>query len=91
MTIASQGNAIDFGDLTQARYGSAATSNSVRGVWGGGNTVPAQVDTIDFLNINNGGTGTDFGNLTGVRGNLGCGGNGHGGLNDGYQGYGARH
>ena len=47
--------------------------------------------TPDFLNINNGGTGTDFGNLTGVRGNLGCGGNGHGGLNDGYQGYGARH
>ena len=91
VTISSTGDASDFGDLTQARYGSAATSNSVRGVWGGGNTVPAQVDTIDFLNINNGGTGTDFGNLTGVRGNLGCGGNGHGGLNDGYQGYGARH
>ena len=36
ITIASEGNAIEFGDLTIARYGMNATSNHVRGIFAGG-------------------------------------------------------
>jgi hypothetical protein len=36
ITIASAGNAIDFGDLTQARWGPTGVSNSTRVAFGGG-------------------------------------------------------
>ena len=36
VTIASKGDAIDFGDLTQARFAPSACSSSTRGVFGGG-------------------------------------------------------
>ena len=72
-----------FGDLTAARYSPASGSNSVRGVWGGGNTVPAQVNIIDYFEIATGGLAVDFGNLTAVRNNLGGASGGHGGLNGG--------
>ena len=38
VTIASEGNAIDFGDLTQARYLGACGNSSTRGVFLSGNT-----------------------------------------------------
>ena len=53
ITIASEGNAIEFGDLTIARYGMNATSNQVRGIFAGGqggNHYP-WIDTIDFINF----------------------------------------
>jgi hypothetical protein len=37
ITIATTGNAVDFGDLTVARYFVGGVSNPTRGVFGGGN------------------------------------------------------
>jgi hypothetical protein len=39
ITIATTGNAVDFGDLTVARHNLAGVSNATRGVFGGGYTV----------------------------------------------------
>ncbi|MFZ9876933.1 MAG: hypothetical protein ACO3EG_00005, partial [Chitinophagaceae bacterium] len=70
ITIATTGNATDFGDLTQERYGLAACSSSTRGVFGGGRT-PARLNTIDYITIATTGNATDFGDLTVERGTSG--------------------
>jgi hypothetical protein len=81
ITIASEGNATDFGDLTVARRNPAACSNSTRGVFGGGETVPGPVtNTLDYITIASTGNATDFGDLTVARNNFaGCS-SAHGGL-----------
>jgi len=79
ITIASTGNATDFGDLTVARSGLAATSSSTRGTWGGGRT-PTMENTIDYVTIASTGDASDFGDLTETRRALGACSNGHGGL-----------
>jgi hypothetical protein len=68
ITISTPGNATDFGDLSQGRYGLAACSNGLydRGVFGGG-AVTAYVNTIDYVTISNPGNATNFGNLTLAR------------------------
>jgi len=83
--MTSQSNAVDFGDVTQARGYTCNASNSVRSLTAGGNT-GTRVNTIDFAIFANGGAAVDFGDLNnGVAGPSG-GSNAHGGLNDGYQG-----
>ena len=65
ITIASEGNATVFGDLTIARYGMNATSNQVRGIFAGGqggNPYP-WIDTIDFINFASSGNAQDFGDI----------------------------
>ena len=65
ITIASEGNAIVFGDLTVARYGVSATSNQVRGVFAGGqggNPYP-YISTIDFITFASSGNAQDFGDM----------------------------
>jgi len=59
VTIATTGNAADFGDLTAARDGVSACSNSDRGVFGGGSGT-----TIDYVTIATTGNAIDFGDLT---------------------------
>ena len=66
ITIATTGNATDFGDLTEVRRGPTATSNGPRGVFGGGFTT-ARVNTIDYITIATTGNATDFGDLTEAR------------------------
>ena len=65
VTIASAGNATDFGDLTAANAQSpAGVSSSTRGVRGGGrdpNIGP--VNTMDYVTIASTGNATDFGDL----------------------------
>jgi hypothetical protein len=39
ITVATTGNATDFGDLIEGYYGLAGVSNATRGVFGGGDTV----------------------------------------------------
>ena len=85
LTIASTGNAINFGDLTAARIQLAGTSNSVRGITGGGGA-PSIVNIIEYFSIPTGGTAVDFGNLSVTRNQVVGGSNAHGGLNDGNQG-----
>ena len=62
----STGNAIDFGNLTQARYSAGALASRTRGVWGGGNSGP-NVDTIDYVTISSTGDAIDFGDLVSAR------------------------
>ena len=67
ITIASTGNAKDFGDLTYARYYLTATASSVRGVFLSGRTGTSPYtyyDTIDYVTISSQGNVLDFGNLT---------------------------
>jgi len=82
ITIASDGNATDFGDTTTAggtHFTMGAVSNSTRGVWGGAST-PAVQDDISYVTISSTGNATDFGNLTAAHYNMsGCS-DSHGGL-----------
>ena len=66
ITIASTGNAQDFGDLTQTVFMCSGVSSSTRGVRAGGQVDPSQTntDTIDFVTIASTGDATDFGNLS---------------------------
>ena len=61
VTIATRGNTMDFGDLTEPTYLFEPVSNSIRGVRMGG-TSP--LDTpIDYINIATQGNSVFFGNL----------------------------
>lgn len=65
ITIATTGNASDFGDLTEARTGVAGSSNGTRGLfWAGNhNAVPAQIKNIDYVTIASTGNSSDFGDM----------------------------
>ena len=79
ITIATTGNAVDFGDSTSARVDSSGASSSTRGVFVGGDT-PTLVNTIDFVEIATTGNASDFGDQTVMRDRTGGASNGHGGL-----------
>ena len=69
ITIASEGDSIDFGDLNEARRATSAASSSTRGVWFGGYS-PAgggssnRTNTIQYVEIATLGNAKDFGDLT---------------------------
>jgi hypothetical protein len=63
ITIATTGNAQDFGDLTSVARRAAGCSSSTRGVIGGGYRAPAYSNTIDYVTISSTGNGQDFGDL----------------------------
>jgi hypothetical protein len=67
VTIASTGNATDFGDLTVARDRLAACSSSTRGLFGGGYISSIASNVIDYITISTAGNATDFGDLTVAR------------------------
>ena len=80
ITIASLGDAIDFGDLTVARSQIAACASSSRGVWMGGDPGPSLSDRIDYVNIDTLGNAETFGNLIqAFTGGAGCS-DSHGGI-----------
>ena len=66
ITIATTGNATDFGNLSQARTLVSGTGNGSRGVFGGGFTT-VTVSTIDYITIANNDNATYFGELSVVR------------------------
>ena len=79
ITIATEGNAIDFGDLTAARSHGSGLSNSVRGCFAGGS--PSKTNVIQFVTIASTGDATDFGDLTVGRDRLSQGAcDSHGGI-----------
>ena len=82
LTIATTGNSIDFGDMTQAKQTVCAMFSSTRGVLSGGYTPssPNQTNVVEFIEIATTGNATDFGD--GVRTSSGRAGasSGHGGL-----------
>ena len=80
LTTATLGNAVDFGDLTQARSGAAAVSSSTRVVNGGGSFPTPSVNTMDYWEIPTTGNAVDFGDLSYNRFSHGSTSNAHGGL-----------
>ena len=62
VTIAQTGNAVDFGNLTQARAAAAACSSTTRGVFMGGYH-PTQVNIMDSVEIATTGNAVDFGDV----------------------------
>ena len=66
VTIATEGNAIDFGDLLTAkrRLGGQGHSNTTRGITaGGGGDSPAPDNVIEFVTMATIGDSTNFGDL----------------------------
>ena len=85
ITIASRGNAQDFGDLSRINNRHAASAcSSTRGVFAGGDPHAApypKTNAIDFLTISTTGNSQDFGELANAGRNHFSGySNGHGGL-----------
>ena len=81
VTIASTGNAVDFGDLTVGGQGVGANSNSIRGVFGG-RTNPSKQQVIDYVNFATTGDATDFGDMLNVFANCAGTSDSHGGLSE---------
>ena len=82
ITMATFGNATDFGDLTVARGSLGGASSPTRGVFYGGVAHPSstELDVIDYIEIATTGNALDFGNADPARRNTGALSNGHGGL-----------
>jgi len=73
ITIATPGNALDFGDLTVARYGSGDASSDTRGVVVGGHQGPGlggSSNTMDYITIATTGNALDFGDTSVARSHL---------------------
>ena len=62
ITISTQGNATDFGNLTKGRAETSALSNRTRGLVAG-DAVPGSDDTIDVFTMSTTVDAVDFGNL----------------------------
>ena len=70
VTIASTGNALDFGDLTRKKNAAGGASNSVRGLAGGGTEYrnsSTRTNNIDYITIASTGNAVEFGSLTVTR------------------------
>jgi hypothetical protein len=79
ITIASRGNAVQFGDLTTTRSNVTSCSSSTRGVFAGGYN-PTRVNTIEYVEFATEGDAVDFGDLLSVLEVAGGCSNAHGGL-----------
>ena len=77
ITIASTGNALDFGNFISSGNGLAGVASPTRAVFGGAH--PSPYNNYGFVEFATTGNAQDFGDLSG---NVGLGGasNGHGGL-----------
>ena len=73
VTMASQGDAQDFGDLTSAGHGvSMCINDSTRGVFAGRVSSPTFENTIDYITIAQTGNAVDFGDIsTAIRNPVG--------------------
>ena len=69
ITVATEGDASDFGDLTVARSSCGAVTDATKACFSGGNSGN---NTIDKITIQTTGDATDFGDLT--QGREGAGG-----------------
>ena len=70
VTIATIGNATDFGDLTVGRRSGTAVASSTRGVFGPAKA-PSLTNVIDYITIASTGNATDFGDALVARGGAG--------------------
>ena len=80
ITIATTGNAQDFGDLSETEVYKAGMCSPTRGLFAGGSD-PSISNTIEFVTIQTTGNSTDFGDITTTgRAQAPGGSNAHGGL-----------
>ena len=80
VTLSTEGNAQDFGNLTQARGMNVCASSLTRGLCMGGGQ-PANSNVIDYITFSTTGNATDFGDLTQARQDIAGGiSDAHGGL-----------
>tara|TARA_R100001509_G_scaffold143477_1_gene99254 strand:+ start:235 stop:1281 length:1047 start_codon:yes stop_codon:yes gene_type:complete len=66
ITIASTGNAIDFGNVIGNQYGCAGASNATRGIISGGHLAPSpngNTNTMQYITIASTGNSVDFGDM----------------------------
>ncbi len=63
ITMASTGNANDFGDLVGTRRMGSACQSTTRGVWSGGYT-PSSTNVIEYVTIATTGNTSDFGDMS---------------------------
>ena len=76
VTIASQGNTQDFGDMTDGRSNTCVSGNQTRAVSVGGATGSGNTNIMDFVTIATTGNAVDFGDMTAATNNSsdgGCG------------------
>ena len=76
VTIASQGNAQDFGNLTQGRSYPCTSGNQTRAVMVGGGSPSGNKQVMDYVTIASTGNAVDFGDMTTTTNNSsdgGCG------------------
>ena len=66
ITIATAGDAVDFGNLTDARSAASAIASNTRAMLLGG-TSPGNVNTVDYVTISITSDAIDFGDLTAAR------------------------
>ena len=65
--LSSEGNTIDFGDLSAVNDSAMATASATRAVYGGGRNNPSYYNKIDTVEIATTGNATDFGDITDSR------------------------
>ena len=80
ITIASTGNATDFGDLIATITDSAASASETRAVFAGGDNNPVNVDTVQYIEFASKGNAVNFGEMNGVMKQAGATSDCHGGL-----------
>ena len=66
VTIPTAGNATDFGNLTQVKFGPAGAGSKTRAVFMAGGT-PVRLSEVDFVTFSSTGNAADFGNMTVAR------------------------
>ena len=68
VTIASTGNASDFGDMVAKKQGIGALSSSTRGIINTGTDASSPVNVIQYVTMSTTGNAIDFGDLSVARG-----------------------
>ena len=74
ITISTSGNGVDFGDLPYRQYLTSGTASRTRGIFMGGYTnspSSTYINSISTLEIDSGGGGSDFGDLSQTAGYTG--------------------
>ena len=80
ITIATTGDAKDFGDLTVGRWFGAGVASSTRGMFGGGTAGPTDQNVCDKVEFATIGNAVDWGDLAEAVRDMGAASNAHGGL-----------
>ena len=81
ITIATLGNAVDFGNLSEVNNSKSGCASSTRGVWSGGQvTSPGTTNSMEYVQIMSLGNAVDFGDIQFKQEAATSLSNGHGGL-----------